>query len=81
MKYDEAIKAFRTHYWLRAIAEADGNMKRAAEASGVNRTHMYQRLKKLGIRKPIQASKSRKIMKPGHVGPKNRRKQKFDYEL
>jgi two-component system nitrogen regulation response regulator NtrX len=34
---------------LHKLAEADGNVSKAADAMGVDRSHLYRRMKNLGI--------------------------------
>lgn len=46
----EARDAFERAYFEHHIALANGNMTRVAERSGLERTHLYRKLKQLGIR-------------------------------
>ena len=41
--------AYERNYILRKLAECDGNITRAAEALGIDRSHLYRRMKALGI--------------------------------
>ena len=45
----EARDKFERHYFERLIAKTDGNMTRVAEQAGVERTHLYRKLKQLGV--------------------------------
>ena len=45
----EARDIFERHYFERLIVQADGNMTRVAEYAGVERTHLYRKLKQLGV--------------------------------
>jgi len=47
--YREGREAYERAYILRKIAESDGNITRAAEALGIDRSHLYRRMKALGI--------------------------------
>ncbi len=47
--FQEAAEAFERQYILRKLAEAQGNVTRAAEAMGIDRSHLYRRMKALGI--------------------------------
>lgn len=46
----QARDAFEQHYFAYHIREAGGNMSRVAERVGLERTHLYRKLKQLGIR-------------------------------
>lgn len=46
----EARDAFERAYFEHHITLANGNMTRVAERSGLERTHLYRKLKQLGIR-------------------------------
>ncbi|TAJ21705.1 MAG: sigma-54-dependent Fis family transcriptional regulator, partial [Rugosibacter sp.] len=46
----EAREAFERIYFLHHLAEVDGNMVRLAEKTGLERTHLYRKLKDLGLR-------------------------------
>ncbi len=46
----EARDAFERSYFERLIALEEGNMSRVAEHAGVERTHLYRKLKQLGIK-------------------------------
>ncbi len=45
----EARDIFERHYFERLIVQTDGNMTRVAEYAGVERTHLYRKLKQLGV--------------------------------
>jgi two-component system nitrogen regulation response regulator NtrX len=47
--FQEATEAFERQYIQRKLAEHDGNVTRAAEAMGIDRSHLYRRMKALGI--------------------------------
>jgi DNA-binding NtrC family response regulator len=46
----EARDAFERVYFEHHIAKEDGNMSRVADSVGLERTHLYRKLKQLGIR-------------------------------
>ncbi len=46
----EARERFEYQYFLHHIQSEDGNMSRVAERVGLERTHLYRKLKQLGIR-------------------------------
>jgi DNA-binding NtrC family response regulator len=46
----QARDAFEQHYFNYHIREANGNMSRVAERVGLERTHLYRKLKQLGIK-------------------------------
>ena len=46
----EARERFEYQYFLHHIRLADGNMSRVADKVGLERTHLYRKLKQLGIR-------------------------------
>jgi DNA-binding NtrC family response regulator len=46
----EARERFEYQYFLHHIRHEDGNMSRVAEKVGLERTHLYRKLKQLGIR-------------------------------
>ena len=48
----EARELFERQYFLHHIRCEDGNMSRVAERVGLERTHLYRKLKQLGIRPP-----------------------------
>lgn len=48
----EARDQFERHYLERQIELAHGNMSRVAERIGLERTHLYRKLKQLGIQMP-----------------------------
>ena len=45
----EAREAYERDYILKKIDETHGNMSRAAEALGLERSHLYRKLKALGV--------------------------------
>ncbi len=45
----EARKAFERAYFEQLLARGSGSVARAAEKSGLARTHLYRKLKALGI--------------------------------
>src|SRR2546423_1010486 len=47
--YREGRDAYERNYILRKLAECDGNITRAAEALGIDRSHLYRRMEALGI--------------------------------
>ena len=46
---EEARKAYERDYVLKTLEELDGNMTRTAEALGLERSHLYRKMKALGI--------------------------------
>jgi len=46
----DARERFERQYFLHHIRREDGNMSRVAERVGLERTHLYRKLKQLGIR-------------------------------
>lgn len=47
--YKEGRDAFERNYILQKLAQFDGNITRTAEAMGYDRSHLYRRMKALGI--------------------------------
>jgi two-component system, NtrC family, nitrogen regulation response regulator NtrX len=47
--YREAAEAYEREYILRKLSETDGNISRTAELMGIDRSHLYRRMKALGI--------------------------------
>ena len=47
--YREASEAYEREYILRKLAETDGNISRTADLMGIDRSHLYRRMKALGI--------------------------------
>ncbi len=47
--FKEANDAYQREFILHKLAESDGNVSRAADAMGVDRSHLYRRMKNLGI--------------------------------
>ena len=50
MKYREAMLSAGQAYFYRVLSESQGNMTRAAEIAGLNRTTMYKILQKYGVK-------------------------------
>jgi two-component system, NtrC family, nitrogen regulation response regulator NtrX len=47
--YREAAETYEREYILRKLAETDGNITRTAELMSIDRSHLYRRMKALGI--------------------------------
>ena len=47
--FKEATEAYHREFIQRKLEEADGNVSRAAELMGVDRSHLYRRMRALGI--------------------------------
>ena len=47
--YREASETYEREYIVRKLAETDGNVSRTAEVMGIDRSHLYRRMKSLGI--------------------------------
>ncbi len=47
--FKEATDAYQREFILHKLAEAEGNVSKAAEEMGVDRSHLYRRMKNLGI--------------------------------
>jgi two-component system nitrogen regulation response regulator NtrX len=47
--FKEANDAYQREFILHKLNEADGNVSKAADAMGVDRSHLYRRMKNLGI--------------------------------
>jgi two-component system nitrogen regulation response regulator NtrX len=47
--FKEANDAYQREFILHKLAEADDNVSKAADAMGVDRSHLYRRMKNLGI--------------------------------
>ncbi len=47
--FKEATDAYQREFILHKLAETDGNVSKAAESMGVDRSHLYRRMKNLGI--------------------------------
>ena len=47
--YREAREDFERRYFERLLASEGGSMSRVAERSGLERTHLYRKLKALGL--------------------------------
>jgi two-component system nitrogen regulation response regulator NtrX len=48
--YREASETYEREYIQRKLAETDGNVTRAAELMGIDRSHLYRRMKALDLR-------------------------------
>ena len=47
--FKEATDAYQREFILYKLAQADGNVSKAAEEMGVDRSHLYRRMRNLGI--------------------------------
>lgn len=47
--FKEATDAYQREFILHKLAESDGNVSKAAEDMGVDRSHLYRRMRNLGI--------------------------------
>ena len=47
--FKEATEAYQREFIQQKLAEADGNITKAAEIMGVDRSHLHRRIKSLGI--------------------------------
>lgn len=47
--FKDATDAYQREFILHKLAEYDGNVARAAESMGVDRSHLYRKMKNLGI--------------------------------
>src|SRR5262245_3705240 len=47
--YREAAETYEREYILRKLAETEGNISRTAEIMGIDRSHLYRRMRALGI--------------------------------
>lgn len=47
--FKDATDAYQREFILHKLAEFDGNVSRAAESMGVDRSHLYRRMKNLGL--------------------------------
>ncbi len=47
--YRDGRDAYERNYIIRKLGECDGNITRTAEAMGIDRSHLYRRMKALGI--------------------------------
>ena len=47
--YREAAETYEREYILRKLAETEGNISRTADLMGIDRSHLYRRMKSLGI--------------------------------
>ena len=48
-----ATEAYHREFIQRKLEEADGNVSRAAELMGVDRSHLYRRMRALGIQNRV----------------------------
>jgi two-component system nitrogen regulation response regulator NtrX len=56
--YREAAETYEREYILRKLAETDNNITRTAELMGIDRSHLYRRLKALGIQRGPEPGRS-----------------------
>jgi two-component system nitrogen regulation response regulator NtrX len=54
--FKEATEAYHREFIQRKLDEAEGNVSRAAELMGVDRSHLYRRMRALGI--PIRSERT-----------------------
>jgi two-component system nitrogen regulation response regulator NtrX len=47
--FKDATDAYQREFIVHKLAECDGNVSKAAENMGVDRSHLYRRMKNLGI--------------------------------
>jgi len=47
--FKDAMDAYQREFILHKLAETEGNVTKAAESMGVDRSHLYRRMKSLGI--------------------------------
>jgi len=52
--FKEATEAYHREFIQRKLEEVDGNVSRAAELMGVDRSHLYRRMRALGIQKDVR---------------------------
>jgi regulatory Fis family protein len=55
MTYRDALREFDIGYWSAMLEETGGNIDAAARLARVNRTHLYVRLKRIGLKNPCRA--------------------------
>ena len=48
MRLGDAVREFERHQIEQALRECDGSMTRAAARLGLERSHLYKKMKKLG---------------------------------
>lgn len=56
--FKDATEAYHREFIQRKLEEADGNVSRAAELMGVDRSHLYRRMRALGIQNRERAGAS-----------------------
>ena len=49
--YREAAEAYEREYIVRKLAETEGNITRTAEIMGIDRSHLYRRMRALDIQR------------------------------
>jgi DNA-binding NtrC family response regulator len=49
-RHAAAMRETEANYFRALIQQSGGNMRRAAEIAGLNRTHMYARMKRAGVK-------------------------------
>lgn len=59
-RYLQELHDLERAYWRRLLLEHGGNATAVARAVQINRTHLYARLKRLGIRNPIDRPSARR---------------------
>ena len=57
----EARDAFEKSYFEFHLAQENGSMTRVAEKTGLERTHLYRKLKQLGVRPDAQQARRRAL--------------------
>ena len=57
----DAREQFEKQYFLHHIRREEGNMSRVADRVGLERTHLYRKLKQLGIRPSRQGRGRRRL--------------------
>lgn len=48
--FKDATDAYQREFILHKLAEFDGNVSKAADDMGVDRSHLYRRMRNLGIK-------------------------------
>ncbi len=54
--FKDATDAYQREFIQNKLAECDGSVARAAEAMGLDRSHLYRRMKALGVRSVLERS-------------------------